>query len=123
MSVCLPLPRSRMMDEFSISVAIRDGSQVVTVTGDLDTDTAPSLDDVLDRLLAGMRVLVDLSRVRFLTSAGIVALLSERAFGRPALFAPDGSRAARMLEIVQAQLLVPIFRDLDAALKGLGAAA
>lgn len=123
MSVCLPPPRSRMMDKFEVAIGIRDGSQIVMVIGDLDTDTAPSLDDVLDRLLAGMPVLIDLSRVRFLTSAGIVALLSERTFGRPALFAPDGSRAARMLEIVQAQLLVPIFRDLDAALKGLGAAA
>ena len=44
-------------------------------------------------------------------------------FGRPALFAPDHSHAAKMLEIVQAQRLMPIYRDLDAALKGLGAAA
>ena len=55
-------------------------------------------------MLAAMPVVVDLSEVRFLTSAGIVALLSERSFGRPALYCPDGSVAARMLEIVQAQL-------------------
>ena len=68
-------------------------------------------------------VLIDLSQVTFLTSAGIVALLSERTFGRPALFCPDGSVSAKLLAIVQAQRLVPIYRDLDAALKGLGAAA
>jgi hypothetical protein len=68
-------------------------------------------------------VIVDLSGVVFLTSAGIVALLRERSFGRPTLYCPDGSVAARMLEIVQAQRLVPIYRDLGAALAGLGAAA
>jgi anti-anti-sigma regulatory factor len=29
------------MDEFSVSVEIRQGCQVVTVRGDLDADTAP----------------------------------------------------------------------------------
>jgi hypothetical protein len=71
----------------------------------------------------GLPVIVDLSGVGFLTSGGVVALLRERSFGRPALYCPDGSLAAKILEIVHAQLLVPIFRDLDAALKGLGAAA
>ena len=74
-------------------------------------------------LTAALAVLIDLSQVKFLTSAGIVALFSERAFGRPALFCPDGSVSAKLLAIVQAQRLVPIYRDLDAALKGLGAAA
>ena len=66
--------------------------------------------------------LIDLAGVSVLTSAGVVALLRERSFGRPALFCPDGSQAARILEIVQAQRLVPIYRDLGAALRGLGAA-
>jgi hypothetical protein len=50
-----------------------------------------------------------------------VVLLSERTFGRPALFCPDGS-VVRVLAIVQAQLLVPIYRDLDAALHSPNAA-
>jgi hypothetical protein len=67
-------------------------------------------------------VLVDLSQVKVLTSAGIVALLSERTFGRPALFCPDGSVSAKLLEIAQTQRLVPIYRDFDVALQSLSAA-
>ena len=106
------------MDEFAVSIAIRDGCQIVTVRGDLDADTAPHLEYQLDRLLAGLPVIVDLSEVRFLTSAGVVALLTERVFGRPALVCPEGSVSAKLLEIVQAQRLVPIYRDLDAAFEG-----
>jgi anti-anti-sigma factor len=111
------------MDEFGVSVEIRDGCQVVTVVGDLDGDTAPLLEHELARLAVGLPVVVDLGGVGVLTSAGLVALLRERSFGRPALYCPDGSVTARLLEIVQAQRLVPIYRDLGAALTGLGAAA
>jgi anti-anti-sigma factor len=109
------------MDDFEVSITIRNGCQVVAVAGDLDADTAPLLEFELARLLGGLPVLIDLSQVTFLTSAGIVALLSERAFCRPALFCPDGSVSAKLLAIVQAQRLVPIYRDLDAALHSLGA--
>lgn len=109
------------MDEFAVAIEIRDGCHVVCVRGDLDADTAPYLEFELDRLPAGLAVLIDLSQVTFLTSAGIVALLSERTFGRPALFCPDGSLSAKLLQIVQAQRLVPIYRDLDAALHSLSA--
>ena len=122
-TLCLPLPHSRLMDEFEVSIAIRNGCQVVTVGGDLDSDTAPRLDSVLDRLAEAMPVIVDLAGVVMVTSAGVQTLLRERLFGRPALFCPDGTHAAKILEIVQAQRLVPIYRDLDAAVAGLGAAA
>jgi anti-anti-sigma factor len=108
------------MDEFKVSIAIREGCQVVTVGGDLDGDTAPRLDSVLDRLAEAMPVIVDLAGVVMVTSAGVQALLRERLFGRPALFCLDGN-VARVLAIVQAQRVVPIYRDLDAALQGLGA--
>src|SRR5437764_30948 len=86
---------SGLMDGLEISVEFRNGCQVVAVGGDLDADTAPSLEGELDRLLGvGLPVIVDLSAARFLTSAGVVALLAERSFGRPALFCPDGSQAA-----------------------------
>jgi anti-anti-sigma factor len=117
----LPPRVERLMEEFAVSVEIREGCQVVSVRGELDADTAPDLAFELDRLLGALPVLIDLSQVKFLTSAGIVILLSERAFGRPALFCPDGSVSAKLLTIVQAQRLVPIYRDLDAALHSLGA--
>jgi hypothetical protein len=67
-------------------------------------------------------VLIDLSQVKFLTSAGIVAFLAERTFGRPELFCPDGSVSAKLLGIVRAERLVPIYRDLGLALQSLSAA-
>jgi anti-anti-sigma factor len=109
------------MDEFAVAVEIRQGCHFVCVRGDLDADTAPYLESELDRLPGGLPVLIDLSQVEFLASAGIVALLSERTFGRPALFCPDGSVSAKLLAIVQAQRLVPIYRDLDLALQSLSA--
>ena len=115
-----------VQDQLSVVTGVREGCRVVVVSGDLDADTAFRLDEALDSLpegLPGLPVLIDLAGVSVLTSAGVVALLAERLFGRPALFCPDGSLAGRILEIVQAQRLVPIYRDLAAALAGLGAAA
>ena len=113
-------PASGLMDEFEVSVEIRNGCQVVTVGGDLDGDTAPRLDSVLDRLAVATPVIVDLAGVMMVTSAGVQALLRERLFGSPVLFCPDGN-VARALAIVQAQRLAPIYRDLDSALETLGA--
>jgi anti-anti-sigma regulatory factor len=61
-------------------------------------------------------VIVDLSRVTSLTSAGVQALLRERTFGRPALFCRENSSVERVLDIVQAYRLVPICNDLTAAI-------
>jgi anti-anti-sigma regulatory factor len=108
-------------DQLSVVTGIRQGCRVVVVSGDLDADTAARLDDALDSLPEGLPVLIDLGGVSVLTSVGVVVLLAERMFGRPALFCPDGSLAGRILEVVQAQRLVPIYRDLDAALASLGA--
>jgi anti-anti-sigma factor len=104
------------MDDFEITLLPGQGCQLVRVSGDLDADTAPWLEQKLDQGEGNVPVVVDLSHVRFLTSAGLVVLLRERRFGRPALYCPDGTMAAKMLKIVQAHRLVPIYRDLESAL-------
>ena len=104
------------MNEFDVSAVKRSGCQVVTLRGDLDGDTAPLLDDALDQLSRREKVIVDLSRLDVLTSAGMQSLLRERRFGRPTLACPDG-RISRILEIVQAHRVVPVYRDLDGALQ------
>ena len=78
------------MNEFDVSAVKRSGCQVVTLRGDLDGDTAPLLDDALDQLSRREKVIVDLSRLDVLTSAGMQSLLRERRFGRPTLACPDG---------------------------------
>jgi anti-anti-sigma factor len=107
-------------DQLTVASGIRDGCRVVVVSGDLDADTAAWLDDALDSLPEGLPVLIDLAGVRMLTSAGVSALLRERRFGRSAIFCPFGP-ASKVLDIVQAHRLVPIYRDLDAALVSLTA--
>src|SRR5712691_10015442 len=109
------------MDELEVSAAIRAGFQIVSVRGDLDGDTAPLLDATLDRRPSGEPVLVDLSEIDVLTSAGVQSLLRERRWGRPVLICPDG-RIATILEIVQAHRIVPIYRGIDAAVSALGPA-
>jgi anti-anti-sigma factor len=110
------------MDEFEVSIARREGCVLVSVRGDVDRDTAPWLERELARLGPRERVVVDLSQVRFLSSAGIVVLLRGRGFGRPSLCCQDASSVARMLEFVEAERFVRVYRDLAAALRGSRAA-
>jgi anti-anti-sigma factor len=106
------------MDALVVEVSIREGCQVVKISGDLDADTVPRLDFHLDRLANLMPVIIDLADVRAVTSAGVQALLRERSFGVPTLLTPAGTTVSRVLEIVQAHRLVPIYSDLAAALVG-----
>ena len=107
-------------DQLSVVSGVRDGCRVVVVSGDLDVDTAGRLDEVLDSIPEGQPVLIDLAGLRLLTSAGVHVLLKPRAFGHPAIFCPAGP-VSRVLEIVQAHRLVPIYADLQAALSSLTA--
>lgn len=106
------------MDELDVAVSVRDGCQIVRLSGDLDADNASRLDFLLDRLAHLMPVVIDLADVRAITSAGVQALLRERSYGLPTLFTPAGTSVARVLEIVQAHRLVPVYGDLAAALVG-----
>jgi hypothetical protein len=108
------------MDEFAVSVSVRDGCRIVSVCGPLDADTAPYLDLALDQLAGGLPVIVSLAEVSILTSAGIQVLLRERAYGRPVVFCPAGNVSRMLEEAVRAHRPVPIYRDLDAALADLG---
>jgi hypothetical protein len=90
--------------------------------GGLDGDTTVSLIVCLRRFLLALGVLLDLAGLRLLTSAGVHVLLKPRAFGHPAIFCPAGP-VSRVLEIVHAHRLVPIYQDLDAALQSVGARA
>jgi anti-anti-sigma factor len=105
------------MDEFAVSVSVRDGCRIVSVCGPLDGDTAPYLDLALDQFADGPPVIIDLAEVSILTSAGTQALLRERAYGQPVIFCPAGN-VSRILEAAQAHHPVPIYRDLDTALAG-----
>lgn len=62
----------------TVSQRVEHGAVVVTVVGEVDTLTAPRMRAALDgalRSAAARRVVVDLRKVSFLGSAGLVALV------------------------------------------------
>lgn len=88
----------------SASVPRADEPPMITVTGDIDIDTAPLLHQVLiDALRAHPRVCCDLGGVSFFGAAGANALLAGNAYavGRGADLTVRGVRgmARRVFEI------------------------
>jgi anti-sigma B factor antagonist len=63
--------------EFSVTSAERDSRTVVTVVGDLDVHTAPTLQQHLGPLTAvqGASLVIDLSAVSFIDSTGLGILV------------------------------------------------
>jgi len=60
-------------DDFSLAVEAAANGTVVWVTGEVDIETAPQLDDCL-KSLDGASVTVDFSGVTFMDSSGIAVL-------------------------------------------------
>jgi anti-sigma B factor antagonist len=105
-----------MYEAFSLSTGVREGCQIIVVRGELDEAAAPELEDAIDGCGDGWPVVVDLSNIVFISSAGIHSLLRERQ-ARIALVCPPGN-VMRLFEIVRANRRVPIFPSLDAAIEG-----
>ena len=100
--------------EFSITSAVRDGCRVLSVGGELDELTAPALDKAIAGCTDGLPLIVDLTGLAFISSAGIHVLLRNRAGGQPAAVCPPGN-VSRVLEIIQAQKHILLFDDLSSA--------
>lgn len=68
----------RSFGDFATPVRFDVDEVIVEVRGELDTATAPLLQDLLDQLMAAgaRRVVVDLSEATFVDSTGLGALLS-----------------------------------------------
>ncbi len=105
-------------EEFSISTERVDGCLVIAVRGELDLLTAEPLDQTLEDCQNGCPLLVDLSAVTFICSAGLHVLLKERPSGRPALVAPN-HHVAKVLDIIHANRITSIFPDQASALESL----
>ncbi|WP_410615002.1 STAS domain-containing protein [Amycolatopsis sp. lyj-109] len=91
------------------------GITLITLVGDIDAATAGTLDDAL---ATGERLVVDLSRVAFLSCAGVRALLRANARTELALVL-GGHAVARSLEVTGADLTLKIHPRVGAALAGL----
>ncbi|MBB6096414.1 anti-anti-sigma factor [Povalibacter uvarum] len=111
----------------SLNIAIdQTATPTISLTGRLDSNTAPRLDEALDRLLAGtpmLRLVFDLSHLEYLSSAGIRCFVRARKIieprgGRVAVVNPQPG-VRKVLDIVKAIPSGGIFKnvaELDAYL-------
>jgi anti-anti-sigma factor len=99
--------------DFSVSTGAMEGSQVLVVRGELDELTAPVLEDAIACCPPGWPLIIDVSGVEFMSSAGLHAVLRERDVP-VSVVAPPGN-VARLFEIVRANRRCPLFADVDSA--------
>ena len=94
---------------------------VVAISGDLDMATAPEVADAIRSAVehGPAALIVDLSRVQFLASAGINLLISvhrdllpSKRFGVVA----DGPATSRPLTVIGVDTILAVYRTLDEAL-------
>ena len=65
------------MDEFSMQHEQNGNAMVVTISGRVDSATAGTMDTELNKLIsANKRVVLDLKKLEFLSSAGVRAIIS-----------------------------------------------
>lgn len=111
-------------DDFSASESKIEGLAVVSVTGSVDMLTAPGLSEAIDTALAKKPngLIVDLSKVEFLGSAGISVLMKTRdTLGETTQFCvvADGPATHRPLTLLGINELMLLSRRLDDAVSKL----
>jgi len=111
-------------DDFNASESEVDGLAVVSVTGSVDMLTAPGLAEAIDVALVKKPkgLIVDLSKVEFLGSAGISVLMKTRdTLGDATLFCvvADGPATHRPLTLLGINELMSLCRSLDDAVSKL----
>jgi anti-sigma B factor antagonist len=119
--------KSLDLDEFAARrYQEKDGTQIVSVTGEVDLSSVPWLAEVIWRAKeqAGgdpSHVVVDLSEVEFMDTAGLEVLLEEwdssrQLGGRMCLVAQEGP-ITRLLEVSGLHELFDLYAELDAAVR------
>jgi anti-sigma B factor antagonist len=113
-------------DSLGFSVSREPGYAVLSVAGNVDAGTEQRFRDALASVLAhGVpRIVVDLSRVAFMSSAGIGVLMGVRrvladAGGSLALASPHGE-VAQVLSITGVAEVIPVAASVAEAVARLG---
>jgi anti-sigma B factor antagonist len=108
--------------DFSVNTAALGGdSFIVTLTGEIDLHTAPSLEQALDGVLAlgGTTVALDLAEVSFVDSTVLGVLLSYRErlqnLGGELVVVTQDRRVLRTFEVTGLDRVFAIQRRLDDA--------
>lgn len=108
-------------DAFRVDTEWHDDAAILTVVGELDLATAPILQDAVDavRTTASSALIIDLTGVDFLASAGMTVLVtSHQAVGDDVAFAvvARGAATARPLQLVGLDETFPVLETREAAL-------
>lgn len=114
------------MDQLKATVRAESSYTLVTLAGESDATTRQSLRDFLESEVSKdvRRLIIDLSGLRFMDSAGVHVLVDVRAMlldrgGELLLVAPQPV-VARVMNLAGADRLIPVYADLDAALASAG---
>jgi anti-sigma B factor antagonist len=107
--------------DFGVAERWVERTVVVAAWGDLDLATAPELADAIEAAAQNepAALIVDLSRVDFLASAGMSVLIAaHRDIAPSARFGvvADGPSTGRPLKMVGISAIVEVYRTLDEAL-------
>lgn len=114
-----------LADTMTTSVSVHDEATVLTVAGEVDLATAPALENAIEATLGGKppaALIIDLSQVSFLASAGMAALVAahQRAGSatRIAVVA-DGPATSRQLKMTNLDQVFALYPTLEEALTAL----
>lgn len=114
-----------LADTMTTTVSVRDEATVLTVAGEVDLATAPALENAIDSTLGGKpaALVIDLSEVSFLASAGMAALVGahQRAGGTRIAVVADGPATSRQLRMTNLDQVFALHPTLDEALAALRA--
>jgi len=127
----MPEPVERPLADELLTIETSDApDRVLTIAakGELDLSTAGRLQDSLNSSISeGLDVVVDLTRVSFIDSSGIAALIrvfrSLNGGGKMSVLIAPGSQVARVFELANINDVLPIFTDHAEAVGGLSAPA
>ncbi|MFR9750063.1 STAS domain-containing protein [Nocardia sp. 004] len=103
------------------TIVAHDEATVLTVAGEIDLATAPALENAIDSVLSGKpkALIIDLTAVSFLASAGMAALVAahQRAGATTAIaIVAEGPATSRQLKMTSLDQVFALYSALDAAL-------
>ncbi|MEV6276872.1 STAS domain-containing protein [Nocardia sp. NPDC051832] len=103
------------------AVTVHGGATVLTVAGEVDLATAPALETAIEGVLADKApaLIIDLTGVSFLASAGMAALVAahQRAGDATTIaVVADGPATSRQLKMTSLDQVFALYSTLEAAL-------
>ncbi len=110
-------------ETMTTTVSVHDGATVLAVVGEVDLATAPALENAIDSTLSGKpgALVIDLSEVSFLASAGMAALVAahQRAGTTRIAVVADGPATSRQLKMTNLDQVFALHATLAQALTSL----